>query len=417
MDNVDNVDKVDKVENVDRREMDLYAKAGLAVSTQELMDRRRRVLEMALAKGADAGVVLFDPRHVFYLSNFGFIPTERPIALVVHGDARAELVVPSLETEHAEALGFVDEVVAYFEYPTDRHPMIHLADRLGEGRYASDAPGAPGRNGYVGPSLSEVLGRDVPLLREELRLAMQVKSPQEVALVRESCRWGHLAHARLQALSRAGAGEYEISHEATLEATRAMVDTLGRDYARVSPFPVEAHAGFRGQIGANSAIPHATTIHAVLKPGDTLVTGAAGRVWGYVSELERTMFVGEPSSEQRRYFAAMLAAQDLAFATIRPGIEVAEVDREVQRLMRDAGLMPYVRHHTGHAIGSDGHESPFFDVGDHTVLAVGMVFSVEPGLYVPGLGGFRHSDTIAVTEDGCERLTLYPRNLEALVCG
>lgn len=398
-------------------EQDVFARAGLAVGREELTARRQRVLKMARSKGADGGVVLFDPRHVFYLSNFGFIPTERPIAMVLNQDGRAELVVPSLETEHAEALAFVDEVVAYFEYPTDKHPMVHLAERLGNGRYAADAHGAAGRSGYVGPSLAEATGREVGLLREEMRLMMQVKSAKEVALVRESCRWGHLAHTRLQSLSRVGQSEYEISHEATLQATQAMVDTLGRTYARLSPFPIEAHAGFRGQVGANSAIPHATTIHALLRPGDTLVTGAAGRVWGYVSELERTMFVGEPSADQRRYFAAMLAAQDLAFATIRPGIEVSDVDREVQRLFRDAGLMQYVRHHTGHAIGSDGHESPFFDVGDRTVLQENMVFSVEPGLYVPDLGGFRHSDTIVVTENGCERLTLYPRGLDALICG
>jgi len=393
-----------------------YAAQGLAVGAEEIRARRAQVLAAAAAEGGAAGVVLFDPRHVFYLSNFGFLPTERPIALILRADGRAELLVPSLEVEHAQALAFVDEVVAYFEYPTDKHPMTHLAERLGTGRFAADASGAPGRNGYVGPTLAEATGRDVPVIREALRLMMQVKSPTEVALVRESCRWGHLAHSRLQALSRHGAGEFEIAHRASLEATQAMVDTLGRAYAARSPFPVEAHAGFRGQVGANSAIPHATTIHAVLRRGDTLVTGAAGRVWGYVSELERTMFVGEPSADERRYFAAMLAAQDAAFAVIRPGIEAAEVDREVQRFFREAGLSPYVRHHTGHAIGSDGHESPFFDVGDHTVLRPGMVFSVEPGLYVPGLGGFRHSDTVVITETGMERLTLYPRDLESLVC-
>ncbi|MCL6597080.1 MAG: M24 family metallopeptidase, partial [Firmicutes bacterium] len=86
-------------------------------------------------------------------------------------------------------------------------------------------------------------------------------------------------------------------------------------------------------------------------------------------------------------------------------------------VFREAGVSEYVRHHSGHAIGMEGHESPFFDLGDDTVLRPGMVFSVEPGLYVPGLGGFRHSDTVVVTEDGHERLTLYPRDLDSLVCG
>jgi len=80
-------------------------------------------------------------------------------------------------------------------------------------------------------------------------------------------------------------------------------------------------------------------------------------------------------------------------------------------------LWDYWRHHTGHALGLLGHEAPFFDVADDTVIKPGMVFSVEPGLYVMGLGGFRHSDTILVTETGIEMLTYYPRDLESLICG
>ena len=77
-------------------------------------------------------------------------------------------------------------------------------------------------------------------------------------------------------------------------------------------------------------------------------------------------------------------------------------------------LMPYWKHHTGHAIGLRYHESPFLDVGDQTELRPGMVLTVEPGLYVPDLGGFRHSDTIVITEGGIEIMTYYPRALESL---
>ena len=73
------------------------------------------------------------------------------------------------------------------------------------------------------------------------------------------------------------------------------------------------------------------------------------------------------------------------------------------------------RHHTGHSIGLEGHESPFFDRGDHTMLEPGMIFSVEPGIYVEGVGGFRMSDTILVTETGMERITYYPTDLESLI--
>jgi len=158
------------------------------------------------------------------------------------------------------------------------------------------------------------------------------------------------------------------------------------------------------------------SINAMLKPGDVLVTGAGAGVFGYNSELERTMFVGEPDKEKTKFFNLMMQAQEIAFDNIRPGRKCSEVDAAVREFYEKNGLWDYWRHHTGHAIGLLGHEAPFFDIGDHTIMKPGMVFSVEPGLYVMGLGGFRHSDTVLVTETGMEMLTYYPRDLESMIC-
>lgn len=148
---------------------------------------------------------------------------------------------------------------------------------------------------------------------------------------------------------------------------------------------------------------------------DMLVTGAGAIVWGYHSELERTMIVGKPSDEQRRFFDHMLALQDLALRQIRPGVRCSDIDRAVRAYYEAHDLMPYWKHHVGHAIGLRYHEAPFLDIGDDTEIRPGMVFTVEPGLYVPNLGGFRHSDTVIVHEDGCEVITHYPRDLESLI--
>jgi Xaa-Pro aminopeptidase len=145
------------------------------------------------------------------------------------------------------------------------------------------------------------------------------------------------------------------------------------------------------------------------------VSGAAAPVWGYNSELERTMFVGAPSPRQREMFAHMKAAQEVAFSEMRPGKLCSDVDRAVRRYYEAHDLMPYWKHHTGHAIGLRYHEGPFLDIGDDTMLQPGMVFTVEPGLYAPDLGGYRHSDTVAIAEDGAEMITYYPRDLDALI--
>ena len=110
----------------------------------------------------------------------------------------------------------------------------------------------------------------------------------------------------------------------------------------------------------------------------------------------------------------MMTLQQTAFDALRPGRTMAEVEDEVSRAFVDLGVAHMQRHHTGHSIGLDFHEAPFIDQGDPTVLAENMVFTIEPGLYVPGLGGFRHSDTVVIRAGGCERLTVYPRDLENL---
>jgi Xaa-Pro aminopeptidase len=173
-------------------------------------------------------------------------------------------------------------------------------------------------------------------------------------------------------------------------------------------------AGYRGQIGRNAAIPHAHGNNIVFQAGDVLVTGASAPVWGYHSELERTMVIGSPSAEQRRMFDHMVALQDLAVETIRPGVPCAEVDIAVRAYYEKHDLWDNWRHHVGHAIGMRYHEGPVLDRGDPTEIRPGMVFTVEPGLYAPQLGGFRHSDTIAVTDEGVEWLTYYPRDLDSL---
>ncbi len=390
----------------------------LFISREEHLRRTALARAEARRRGQDA-LVLFSPAQIFYLTGFVFIATERPIALIVAGDATV-LFIPRLEGEHAAAHAVVDRVVTYPEYPAETHPMLHLAELLGSlgldrAQLGADGDGYPGIMGYRGPRLSEVLpGATVRLMRDLVEEMIMVKSEEELALIRESARWGNLAHALLQEYTRPGVIESEVSHRASYDATVAMVRALGPQYRPLSwTFP-GARAGYRGQVGKQSAIAHAMTTNARIQAGDVLVTGASAAVGGYYSELERTMIVAPVTDEHRKFFSLMLGAQDTAFEAIRPGRPCAEVDRAVRAFFEKHDLMPYWRHHVGHAMGIGIHEAPFFDVGDVTEMLPGMVFTVEPGIYVPGFAGFRHSDTLVVTESGFEMLTYYPRDLESL---
>jgi Xaa-Pro dipeptidase len=381
--------------------------------TEAELAHRRESFAATLAERSLDGAVLFDPRYVHYFTGFFFIPTERPIAFAIAADGRGGMLVPRLELEHAQSNTAVEEVAYYDEYPGERHPMEPLRELIRAlgiaGNLGADHGGYPWMFGYRGPSLGEWTQ-----IADAVEDQMAIKSPAEIELLRESCKWANLAHTLLQRYTRTGITETEVERRASNEATSAMLDAIGPVYRSQSPYYDGAIAGYRGQIGRNAAIPHAHGNNIVFQLGDVLVTGASAPVWGYHSELERTMVIGTPTDEQRRMFEHMVALQDIAFEVIRPGARCSDVDDAVRVYYDEHALWDNWRHHVGHAIGMRYHEGPFLDRGDPTEIRSGMVFTVEPGLYTAGLGGFRHSDTVAVTDDGLELLTYYPRDLESL---
>jgi len=365
-----------------------------------------------------SGIILFDNFYILYYTGFAFIPTERPIAFVINSKGTNGLFVPSLEVEHARSNAMIERVENYLEYPYRPHPMKLLNEMLFDmgvsGNYGADHNGYPWIFGYRGPSLSEILGKPPLHVAGFIEDQMCIKSEEELRLIRESVKWGHLAHVLLQRYTEVGRTETEVSLQASAEATLTMLDTIGPIYRSLSPFSPGAEAGYRGQIGRNASIPHSLAGNIIFQKGDVLVTGANAPVWGYNSELERTMIIGPASDAQKRMFDHMVVLQDIALSAINPGVPCSAVDRAVRVYYEKHDLMPFWKHHVGHTIGLRYHEGPYLDLGDETIIQPGMVFTVEPGLYSPELGGFRHSDTVVVTEDGMEILTYYPRDLQSL---
>jgi len=389
----------------------------LQIQPSEYQTRINRLLEH-LDRQRLAGMVLFDRDYILYYTGFAFIPTERPVAFVLNARGEKALFVPRLEAEHARSHAIIDRVDFYVEYPYTQHPMQLLKQALGEmglsGNLAADEDGYPWLLGYRGPRLSELTGGVPQPIRAFIEDQMMIKSQAELALIRESIQWANLAHSLLQRYTRVGVTETEVSLKASTEATLAMLNAIGPIYRAQSAFSEGISVGYRGQIGRNAAIPHALANNITFQAGDLLVSGASAPVWGYNSEVERTMVLGSATPKQAEMFTHMQALQDLAIAALKPGIRCSEVDRQVRAYFENNHLMPYWKHHSGHAIGLRYHEGPFLDIGDDTFIQPGMVFTVEPGLYSPELGGFRHSDTVVVTEDGYEVMTYYPRDLASL---
>jgi Xaa-Pro aminopeptidase len=394
-----------------------HTETSLAISAEEFRRRRELLLEHVRGRGL-SGYVLFGVDYIQYFTGFWFLSNERPVVYAESVAGESAVFVPEFEVERTRVETAFERIESYPEYPGVEHPMSILSRVLAGlgigGAIGADNDGYPGILGYRGPSLSEVTDASVTPLSDLIEGMMARKSPAEIELIRESARWCAYAHRLLQEYSRPGATEAEAGLRASHEATLAMLADLGDGYGGGLSSSAGASAGYRGQIGLRSSWAHAIAHNIEFRAGDMLVTETSAPIWGYNAELERALVIGKPTDEMRRLFDHVVAAQQVAFDAIRPGATCADVDGAVLRYLEENDLLRYWRQHTGHAIGLRNHEAPFLDVGDHTTLEPGMVFTIEPGLYDPAIGGFRHSDTVVVTEEGMDVLTDYPRDIESL---
>jgi len=329
---------------------------------------------------------------------------------------------PLLEEDHVKQdSSLIEEFFNYPDYPGTIHPIRRFVRILKEkglagSKIATDSfEGAAGGWGYRGPSLRDLLKRskmvDGKGIVDNLRW---VKSKQEIHLLKESSRWAEKAHDLLMENIAPGKHDALIGMKASYEALTRMMRKLGATYRQLKWGLSPVVVGCRGQVGPGSAIPHAVFSKRKIRRGDVLVTEAGVEVGGYTSELERTVVVGRAGHREKKYFEAMLKAQDAALGSFKAGTPCFEVDTAARKAVESTGFSGTLRHHVGHGIGIDGHEPPWLDPGDKTIMKTGMVFSCEPGLYIPGLAGFRHSDTVEITKNGMKLITEYPRGLEEL---
>ena len=393
----------------------------LTISENEHKRRIERVKETLDKRKLDA-LYLTSGVSFFYLTGYSYIATERPAALVIPLNGEITFMGPLLETDHIPLkTRLIKNIKTYPDYPGKKHPIDHFAKflkdiGLARKRIGTDnMAGATGIWGYTGPPITEKLPKAKFILAKDIIENMRlIKSKEEIELIRESAKWANLTHSLLQEYTMPGLWDFDVAIAASHEASVIMKKSLGPNYVPQHWGRFPAGAGFRGQVGEMSAIPHSIATKRPMKDGDVLITGAGAEIGGYSCELERTMILGEPTLKQQKYFEIMLMAQEAAFKALRPGVKCSSVDKATSKVLKKAGLSKMMRHHTGHGLGLEGHEPPWLDIGNKVVIKPGMIVSCEPGIYEPGFGGFRHSDTVLITEDSTEMITYYPRDLESL---
>lgn len=379
-----------------------------------LKRRKDEILDLLEKEDLD-GLCLFSPHFISRLTGFNFLPTERPIAYLLSDDEET-MVIPRLEKEHLEIVNEeMEDVIVYPDYPGHKHPMKKITsvlDDAGFDKIGVDTDGYGSSYGYFGPPLSEISDIEIKDIREKLEKNFAVKYPEEIELMKKSAEWERLGMEILMDMTEVGKSEVDITLEASKKASERLIEEIGDEYEQSGSVPLPIHSYYRGQVGEGSALPHALATNEIIDEGDLLGGTSVCVFGGYFSELERTFVVGEPTKKQEKYFQMMLDLQEIAFDEIRPGITMLEVEEKVREYYKKNNIMKYWRHHTGHGLGTRVHEPPFFDVGDDWVIKENMVLSVEPGIYLNDYGGFRHSDTVVVKNDGLEIITKFPRDLE-----
>jgi Xaa-Pro aminopeptidase len=230
-------------------------------------------------------------------------------------------------------------------------------------------------------------------LVEDLRL---VKDPGEAARIRSACAIADAALAQVRPRLLDGPTEVEFSLELDATMRRLGAEDVSFDTIVAS--------------GPNGAKPHHRPSDRRIIQGDLVVIDFGALVDGYHSDMTRTVAVGEVGEEQRRMLEVVLASQDAGVHAVSAGATAAQVDAVCRSVIDDAGCGEAFLHSTGHGVGLDIHEEPRVSSRSAATLVAGHVVTVEPGVYLPGLGGVRIEDTVLVTEDGCDRLTLTPKD-------
>jgi len=229
---------------------------------------------------------------------------------------------------------------------------------------------------------------------EKLRL---VKTADEIEILKQAAKIADDAFAYICTFIKPGVTELEVSNELEM--------FMRKQGATSSSFDTIVASGERG------ALPHGVASDKVIQSGE-LVTLDFGALYnGYISDITRTVAVGEPSEKMKEIYEVTLAAQELALEKIKPGMTGIEADAIARDYIKSKGYGEAFGHSTGHGIGLEVHEGPGLSFRSETLLVPNMTVTVEPGIYLPGIGGVRIEDDIIITEDGNVRLTHSPKEL------
>ena len=361
-------------------------------------DRIEALADQLLQRGLD-WVALNPGPSLRYLTGLSFHLMERPVVVLVGSNRRLKVILPELELAKVADLPFEAEIHTFGDDPATWQRIYDTA--------LQDISAIPLR---VGVEPTQLRFLELDLLRKALPNADFVDGSAALAELR----------------MRKGVEELNAIRQAAIIAQNALLNTLETVKPGQSELQISAElmvqlfrAGSEAELpfapivstGPNTANPHASPTDRVLQEGEMLLIDWGASFGGYFSDITRTFFCGEPNDEKKQIADLVERANAAARLGGRRGMVAGEVDKLARDIITEGGYGEYFTHRTGHGLGMEAHEAPYIFQGNPLILEPGMVFTIEPGIYLPGKYGVRIEDDVVVETEGLRSLTDLPRKV------
>ena len=346
------------------------------------MNRTTALKQVAAKQGKPANFVIFNQTNLTYFTNFA---AATALYIPEQGDATLYVSTVNYEQAKAEAKGVNVELIKrgenLIEKIAQQNPKKLGVDTLSIESWRTLAKAVGGEEKL----------EPVNSLVRELR---SVKDYEEIKLIREACRIAGIGMQAAKEIIGVGLKEKDAVAEIEYAMRKANSDGTAFDTIVAS--------------GPTSAFPHGSNLDRTIREGDFVVVDLGATYKFYRSDTTRTFIASKATEKQARIYDAVKLAHEKAFEKIKPKVSAKEVDGTARRVIEEAGFGEFFVHNLGHGVGLEVHEAPILSPESKDVLAAGNVVTDEPGIYVPGFGGVRIEDTVLVTKNGAENLTIGP---------
>ena len=354
-------------------------------------------LDALLEQSAAEQVAIVPGENMVYFTGLHFHLSERPI-VALYSAQGLSFIIPELEVTKLEARPELE--ARRFMWTDGGGFGSAFAEAVSELGLAAGALAMDGQTMRVFEWLAfnqAGVGAANALDEGDLFLRMRArKSPEEIAKMQKAVDISEAALQAVMGWAQPGMTERQI-------ADRLSQEMLERGAQGLAFMLVLS--------GEKSGLPHGSTADRVWDADEFLLIDFGARYADYPADITRTFCVGQPSAQMRAMYAAVYEANKAAREFARPGITCAALDAVARQVIEAAGFGDYFIHRLGHGLGLSVHELPNIVAGNAQLLEPGMVFTIEPGVYIPGVGGVRIEDNVVVTDDGIDVLTAFPREL------